>query len=243
MFYFKDSEYCNSETKTGSTGSFIKYVEKHSCYKAAEKLLMALAEKNKECAVQLFPPKRKKKSSVDFYFEEIELSEEEINAFILLGKNKNALVVIFALLKKNKSEQIVAEKADQMYYEEMFSKSKINLIEKEPKPFVILPAYDKSFILMHPELKEYFVGEVPAERIFSTKLNIDFADGTWQLSVHKHEIARAQFSKDGKYVLVSGIKSCSEEISIFYDQITEIKTEKILNAAELEQFLKAEERK
>ena len=92
MFYFKDSEYCNSETKTGPTGSFIKYVEKHSCYKAAEKLLLALAEKNKECAVQLFPPKRKKKSSVEFYFEEIELSEEEINAFILLGKNKNALL-------------------------------------------------------------------------------------------------------------------------------------------------------
>lgn len=36
-------------------------------------------------------------------------------------------------------------------------------------------------------------------------------------------------------------QSCSEEISIFYDQITEIKTGKILNAAELKQFLKAEE--
>ena len=92
MFYFKDSENPNSKTETGTTGSFIKYVEKHSCYKAAEKLLMALAEKNKECAVQLFPPKRKKKSSVEFYFEEIELSEEEINAFKLLGKNKNALL-------------------------------------------------------------------------------------------------------------------------------------------------------
>ena len=38
-------------------------------------------------------------------------------------------------------------------------------------------------------------------------------------------------------------KSYSEEISIFYDQITEIKTGKILNAAELKQFLKTEERK
>ena len=36
-------------------------------------------------------------------------------------------------------------------------------------------------------------------------------------------------------------QSCSEEIRIFYDQITEIKTGKILNAAELKQFLKAEE--
>lgn len=50
MFYFKDSENPNIETETGPTGSFIKYVEKHSCYKAAEKLLLALAEKNKECA-------------------------------------------------------------------------------------------------------------------------------------------------------------------------------------------------
>ena len=33
----------------------------------------------------------------------------------------------------------------------------------------------------------------------------------------------------------------SEEISIFYDQITEIKTGKILNAAELKHFLKTEE--
>ena len=38
-------------------------------------LAACLAEKNKKCAVQLFPPKRKKKSSVEFYFEEIELSE------------------------------------------------------------------------------------------------------------------------------------------------------------------------
>ena len=37
-------------------------------------------------------------------------------------------------------------------------------------------------------------------------------------------------------------KSYSEEIRIFYDQITEIKTGKILTAAELKQFLKTEER-
>ena len=36
-------------------------------------------------------------------------------------------------------------------------------------------------------------------------------------------------------------QSCSEEISIFYNQITEIKTGKILTATELKQFLKAEE--
>ncbi len=34
-------------------------------------------------------------------------------------------------------------------------------------------------------------------------------------------------------------QSCSEEISIFYNQVTEIKTGKILNTAELKQFLKS----
>ena len=92
MFYFKEAEFINSETKTGPTGSFIKYVEKHSCYKAAEEFLLALAEKNKESAVEIFPPRREKKSSVDFYFEEIELSEEKINAFKLLGQDKKALL-------------------------------------------------------------------------------------------------------------------------------------------------------
>ena len=36
-------------------------------------------------------------------------------------------------------------------------------------------------------------------------------------------------------------QSCSEEIRIFYDQITEMKTGKILTAAELKQFLKSKE--
>ncbi len=92
MFYFKYSDNRYSKTEIGPTGSFIKYVEKHSCYKTAEKLLLTLAEKNKECAVEIFPPKLKEKTSVNFYFEEIELSEEEINAFKQLGKDKNALL-------------------------------------------------------------------------------------------------------------------------------------------------------
>lgn len=116
MFYFKDSENLNYERKTGTTGSFIKYVEKHSCYKAAEKFLLALAEKNKECAVQIFPPKLKKKSFVDFYFEEIELSEEEINAFKLLGKDKNALLektpVIIQLHFRYKSDDCKEDALD-----------------------------------------------------------------------------------------------------------------------------------
>ena len=112
------------------------------------------------------------------------------------------------------SEQIAAEKADKMYYEEMFPQSKIKLINR--KPFIIIPAYDEKFILMHPELKRYFVRKVPAEEIFSTELDIDFSDGKWQLSVDEHtsERVKAQFSKDGKFVLVSGMKEGNSIINI-----------------------------
>ena len=127
------------------------------------------------------------------------------------------LATVFTILKnieEKKAEQIATEKAEQMYYEEIFPQPKMNPIGKNP--FIIIPAYDERFIRMHPELKKYFVCEIPTERIFSTKLNIDFSDNTWQLSVNKHtdEIVRAQFSKDGKYVLVSGIKEGNSIINI-----------------------------
>ena len=101
-----------------------------------------------------------------------------------------------------------------MYYEEMFSQPKMNLSARNPT--IIIPAYDKRFIGMHPELKGYFVRKVPAELIFSTELNIDFADGTWQLSVDERttERVKAKFSKDGKFVLVSGMKEGNSIINI-----------------------------
>ena len=112
------------------------------------------------------------------------------------------------------AEQIAAEKADKMYYEEMFSQPKMNLFRRNP--IIIIPAYDEMFILRHPELKEYFVREVSPQEIFSTKLNIDFSDGTWQLSVDERttELVKAQFSRDGKFVLVSGIKEGNSIINI-----------------------------
>ncbi len=127
------------------------------------------------------------------------------------------LAIIFSILKnteEKKAEQIATEKADQMYYEEMFSQPKMNLSARNP--IIIIPAYDKRFIGMHPELKKYFVRKVPAELIFSTKLKIDFADGTWQLSVDEHtsERVKAKFSKDGKFVLVSGMKEGNSIIKI-----------------------------
>ena len=126
-------------------------------------------------------------------------------------------LVIFLYSIKNYSkhqEQIAAEKADQMYYEEMFSQPKMNLSARNP--IIIIPAYDEKFILMHPELKKYFVRKVSAELIFSTELNIDFSDGTWQLSVDERtsERVKAQFSKDGKFILVSGMKEGNSIINI-----------------------------
>ena len=124
------------------------------------------------------------------------------------------IFTIFKNIEEKKAEQIAAEKADQMYYEEMFSQPKMNLSARNPT--IIIPAYDKRFIGMHPERKKYFVRKVPAEQIFSTELNIDFADGTWQLSVDERtsELVKAQFSKDGKFVLVSGMKEGNSIINI-----------------------------
>ena len=136
---------------------------------------------------------------------------------LILPVTLAVLATIFTISKnieEKKAEQIAAEKADQMYYEEMFSQPKMNLSARNPT--IIIPAYDKRFIGMHPERKKYFVRKVPAEQIFSTELNIDFADGTWQLSVDERtsELVKAQFSKDGKFVLVSGMKEGNSIINI-----------------------------
>lgn len=124
------------------------------------------------------------------------------------------LIVTSLLPDSEQSEQLAAEKADQMYYEEMFTQTKMNLFARNPT--IIIPAYDKRFIGMYPELKGYFVRKVSAQFIFSTELNIDFSDGTWQLSVDERtsERVKAQFSKDGKFVLVSGMKEGNSIINI-----------------------------
>lgn len=128
-----------------------------------------------------------------------------------------ALIILLITLNYFKFygiKNVAAEKAEQMYYEEMFPQSKMNLFARNPT--IIIPAYNEKFILMHPELKKYFVRKVPAEQIFSTELKIDFADGTWQLSVDERtsERVKAQFSKDGKFVLVSGMKEGNSIINI-----------------------------
>lgn len=151
---------------------------------------------------------------------------ELVVIFALLHENKPndvapLIVIFFGIVGlictyqiKKKAEQIAAEKADQMYYEEMFPQTKMNLFARNPT--IIIPAYDKRFIGMHPELKGYFVRKVSAQFIFSTELNIDFSDGTWQLSVDERtsERVKAQFSKDGKFVLVSGMKEGNSIINI-----------------------------
>ena len=136
---------------------------------------------------------------------------------LILPVTLAVLATIFTILKnieEKKPEQIAAEKADQMYYEEMFSQPKMNLFARNP--IIIIPAYDERFIGMHPELKGYFVRKISAQVIFSTELNIDFSDGTWQLSVDERtsERVKAQFSKDGKFVLVSGMKEGNSIINI-----------------------------
>ena len=117
--------------------------------------------------------------------------------FLLSNEHKTETVYSNYMTIKNKYTKVKpAEKADQMYYEEMFSQPKMNLFARTP--LIIIPAYDKRFIGMHPDLKGYFVRKVPGKEIFYTELNIDFADGTWQLSVDERttELVKAQFSKN-----------------------------------------------
>ena len=72
----------------------------------------------------------------------------------------------------------------------------------------------------------------------------DFIVLTNQFSVNENGVAyvirdKSTLSDPDAKIYID--QSCSEEISIFYDQITEIKTGKILTAAELKQFLKSKE--
>lgn len=90
MFYYKQMKDKYREVKIGPAGSFLKYVKKHSCYKAAEKLLLHLSDINKECAAIIY--QSDDYNRIELIFEEIELSEEEKKAACLLGKERNILI-------------------------------------------------------------------------------------------------------------------------------------------------------
>lgn len=90
MFYFKQMKDKYREVKIGPVGIFLKYVKKHSCYKAAEKLLLHLSDINKECAAIIHLSDYDNR--IELIFEEIELSEDEKKAACLLGKERNVLI-------------------------------------------------------------------------------------------------------------------------------------------------------
>lgn len=89
-----------------------------------------------------------------------------------------------------------------------------------------------------------FACESPKEYYQLKNKEYSFIVLTNQFSVNENGVAyvirkKSTLSDPDAKIYID--QSCSEEISIFYDQITEIKTEKILNAAELKQFLKSKE--
>lgn len=93
--------------------------------------------------------------------------------------------------------------------------------------------------------KIYELQQVTKEEWYHLKSEeYDFIVLTNQFSVNGNGIAyvirdKSTLSDPDAKIYID--QSCSEEISIYYDQITEMKTGKILNAAELKQFLKVEE--
>lgn len=93
--------------------------------------------------------------------------------------------------------------------------------------------------------KIYELQEVTKKEFYQNKSKkYDFIVLTNQFSINGNGVAyviRNKSTSSDPDAKIYIDKSYSEEISIFYDQITEIKTGKILKAAELKQFLKAEE--
>lgn len=93
--------------------------------------------------------------------------------------------------------------------------------------------------------KIYELQQVTKKEFYQLKSKkYDFIVLTNQFSVNGNGVAyvirnKSTLSDPDAKIYID--QSYSEEIRIFYDQITEIKTGKILNAAELKQFLKAEE--
>ena len=91
--------------------------------------------------------------------------------------------------------------------------------------------------------KIYELQQVTKEEWYHLKSEeYDFIVLTNQFSVNGNGVAyvirdKSTLSDPDAKIYID--QSCSEEISIYYDQITEMKTGKILNAAELKQFLKA----
>ena len=93
--------------------------------------------------------------------------------------------------------------------------------------------------------KIYELQQVTKKEFYQLKSKkYDFIVLTNQFSVNGNGVAyvirkKSTLSDPDAKIYID--QSYSEEIRIFYDQITEIKTGKIFNAAELKQFLKAEE--
>lgn len=121
------------------------------------------------------------------------------------------------------------------YVMHKYKQEKINIFIKNNKSNFAYRIDGKIYELQQVTKKEYY-------QLKSTKYN--FIVLTNQFSINGNGVAyvirdKSTLSDPDAKIYID--QSYSEEIRIFYDQITEIKTGKILTAAELKQFLKAEE--
>lgn len=123
-----------------------------------------------------------------------------------------------------------------IYIMHKYKQNKINKFIKNNKSNFAYRIDGKIYALLQGTKKECFQ---------LTHEENDFIVLTNQFTVNSNGVAyvirdKSTLSDPDAKIYID--QSCSEEISIFYDQITEIKTGKILTAAELKQFLKTEER-
>lgn len=102
MYFFKNNKDSNSEIRIGKIDDFIDKVKAHKYFKVAEPFLLNIIGRDKECAASTVNSYSNEKT-VSFYFEEIDLTDEEQKLLECLGdKNKvlferDVVIIEFAL--------------------------------------------------------------------------------------------------------------------------------------------------
>ena len=100
MYFFKNNKDLNSEIRIGKIGEFIDEIKSHKYFKLfVEPFLLSIIKRGKECALSSYSNEKTRY----FYFEEIDLSDEEEKLLECLGdKNKvllerDVVVILFAV--------------------------------------------------------------------------------------------------------------------------------------------------
>ena len=100
MYFFKNNKESNNEIRIGKIGDFIDEIKSHKYFKViVEPFFLSIIKRNKECAISSYSNEETRY----FYFEEVDLADEEEKLLECLGdKNKvllerTVVVILFAV--------------------------------------------------------------------------------------------------------------------------------------------------